>query len=507
MTNVAQVERVRLRAIKMPGDVTGVGAIIKLDNVPIEGTVLSKEFQENGGVIDFDGLQLYDNWGRVIQGITIPAIPVTYEMGRNSIAVLHPIAVRANLVARMLEEVHKKERKFASLQKAVNAFYLEICNTLFGKSGVFNRWILGPRLKNSFRAVVIPGKYDKDPLGESYEWVGIPEKICRKVGISTGDIVIIGRDPTIWMGSVEFLYAYPVSHDSIEIHPLLLPQFAGDHDGDQLWGYKPDPELLHPGIVADFTRKFATWSKNFNCDQETNDVQWRDFLSDERNRIQTNGLSVSPLEVIEGGESLDRVLGYCSFGKRNRGKVDSANELLEISQQVNIDEWKQKTQSINTAQLAMKIFMGPVGLLALRLIAIGHKTPKVRESANILAERCAQGLLDAKHLTYEQAKNFKPSDIFKILNLTIELNSAKQMLIELQKIVPCDERVLPILEYILKDGRGVARMSQEDMPLFEGITSTASMDIKGYMPKFILDEASYTDEGIISFAFWKGLVE
>lgn len=254
MTLVNQGSRTRLRAIKLPGDVTGAGAIIKLDGVPIEGTVLSKEFQENGGYVDFEGLQLYDNWGRIITGITVPAIPVTYEMGNNSIAVLHPIAVRANLVARMLEDVQKKERKFTSLQKAVNSFYLEVCNTLFGKSGVFNRWILGPRLKNSFRAVVIPGKYDKDPLGESYEWVGIPERICNRIGIQTGDVVVIGRDPTIWMGSVEFLYAYVVPHDAIEIHPLLLPQLAGDHDGDQLWGYKPDPELVPAGIVASFTR-------------------------------------------------------------------------------------------------------------------------------------------------------------------------------------------------------------------------------------------------------------
>lgn len=507
MTLVNQGSRTRLRAIKLPGDVTGAGAIIKLDGVPIEGTVLSKEFQENGGYVDFEGLQLYDNWGRIITGITVPAIPVTYEMGNNSIAVLHPIAVRANLVARMLEDVQKKERKFTSLQKAVNSFYLEVCNTLFGKSGVFNRWILGPRLKNSFRAVVIPGKYDKDPLGESYEWVGIPERICNRIGIQTGDVVVIGRDPTIWMGSVEFLYAYVVPHDAIEIHPLLLPQLAGDHDGDQLWGYKPDPELVPAGIVASFTRSYATWNKNLVDQQDSNTVQWNNFLLDERVRIRTSGLSVSPLEIVEGGESLDRVLSYCSFGKRNRGKVDSADELRGIAGQVPLEHWKSYTQSINTAQLAMKIFMGPVGLLALRLIARGHKDIKIRDSANILAERCAQGLLDAKHLTYEQAKNFKPSDIFKVLNLTSKFNSAKDMLTELQKIVPCDDRVLPVLEYILKDGRGIANMSKEDMPLFEGITSTASMSSKGYMPGFILDEEKYVDEGIISYAFWKAMVE
>lgn len=497
-------EKVSLRHIVLPNDVIGVGSVINLDGVNVNNTVLDPKFQKHGGYIDFGGYSLYDNWKRVIKGIRVPALPVTYEMDSKFIAVLHPIAMRANIVARMLHEVQIGEKTFTNLQKAVHAYFVELTNTIFGKGGVFNRWILGPRLKKSFRAVVIPGRYDRDFLGESYEWVGIPQKICTKLKIKEGDIVCIGRDPTIWMGSLEFLYAYPVAHDAIEIHPILLPQFGGDHDGDQLWGYVPNPDSIPEGSVASFTREFATWSKNFNQGQETNKIDFSKFAQDQENRIKTTGLSVSPSDILTSSSDLQSVMDYCSKASRTRGKSDNT-ELISIANQIPIKEWKEYTESINRAQLAMKVFMGPVGLLALRLIVIGHDKPEIRISANILAERCAQGLLDAKHLTREQAANFKPAQLFEILNLNIpELKSGRAILEAIQKIVPCDDRVLPFLDFLVADKRGVANLSRQEYPLFEGITSTASMDANGYMPAFVLSGDSH-DEGIISHAFAEGL--
>lgn len=478
------------------------GAVIDLHGIAEHGTVLCKEFQTDGGFIDFKEYKVYDNWGRIVSGILVPPIPVTYEMNSNRIAILHPISVRANQVARNLELIKKGEIKFSTFEKSVHAFFFELSNSIFGKSGAFNKWILGPRLKNSFRAVVVPMVYDKDILGESYEWVGIPKKICKRLGISDGDIVVIGRDPTIWYGSLELLYAYCIDSDSIGIHPLLLPQLGGDHDGDQLWGYFPKQELVPDGEVGSFTRKYSTWQKNFNDGKASCNVDWKNFREDEKSRIVTTGFSVSPSDLFnQESNAIQNVQQYCSTGKRNRGKLEGNSDLIKYAKGLDQDEWKSHTVSINTAQLAMKIYMGPVGLLALRLICIGHLDEKIRESANILAERCAQGLLDAKHLSYEDAKNFKPAAIFKILNLKTNAKSEHEMLKQLQQIVPCDDRVLPILKHIISDGRGVQQLSKENFPIFEGITSTASMDQNGYMPKDILKGIESINEGIISYAF------
>jgi hypothetical protein len=256
--------------------------------------------------------------------------------------------------------------------------------------------------------------------------------------------------------------------------------------------------------VASFTRDFATWAKNFNEDQSTNKIDFKHFGEDERKRIKTTGLSVSPDDILRDTPDLQKVMAYCNKASRTRGKAD-ISELVHISKQVPIQEWKEYTESINRAQLAMKVFMGPVGLLALRLIVIGHDKPEIRISANILAERCAQGLLDAKHLTREQAADFKPAQLFEILNLAVpELKSSRAILEAIQKIVPCDDRVIPFLDFLIADGRGVANLSRQDYPLFEGITSTASMDANGYMPPFVLAGDNH-DEGIISHAFSEGL--
>jgi len=508
---------VTLRHIVLTNEVKNTGSIIKLDKIPIADTVLSPEFQKYGGVISFNGITVYDNWKNVIKGIEVPPVPITFEMSDNSIAILHPIAVRANHVAKTLHDVKTNEKTVVHLQRSVQQYYKELCSTLFGKGGIFNRSILGPRLKSSFRAVIIPGVYNKDIMGESYTWVGIPGVIFDKLKMSEGDLVIIGRDPTIWMGSIELLHAYRVDHNAIEIHPIILPQLGGDHDGDQCWGFYPKQDLVKDQEVAGFTRKHAKWGKNFNDEQDVTDIDFGNFGADERARIRTTGLSVGPLEILREehkgpilsdiiSSGLDRVLDYCSKGKRNRGKVSNTDELRDIAKTLSVDDWKLHAEMINLAQVAMKIYMGPVGLLALRLLIIGHAHPEVQESAHMLAERCAQGLLDAKHLTYEQAANFKPAEIFKILNLEIpELDTAEKILKAIQEIIPCDNASLPIIQHILNDSRGVKKMCQELFPLFEGITSTADLDQNGYMPECVLNNDFPVADDIVTYAFVEGL--
>lgn len=501
----ANPELINLQPVTLSKDNKTVGTIVNLEGAHIHNTVADPKFQKNGGYISFGSHIVYDNWNRQISGIYVPPIPVTYEMTK-TIAVLHPIAVRANTVARVYEAVVKDEQSLLSLMKAVKRYFLELTQSIFGKSGVYNRYILGPRLKNSFRAVIIPGSYDKAPLGESYEWVGVPHKIMSKLNIEYGQCVIIGRDPTIWFGSVEILRAYSVDHDALEIHPLLLPQLAGDHDGDQIWGYFPDADEKLDINVGSFVRGYSRWTKNFNDLSDSSDVDWDLFHKDQESRMKTTGLSISPSDILNESDSLTRIFDYCSGGKRSRGKANY-NELLDTCNGIPLDEWKTISEMINQAQLAMKVYMGPIGLLALRLMVLGHFEPKLSSSAHILSERCSQTLLDSKHLTFDQLKDYRPTKIFEILNLTNpSIKNSKDMFSALKAITNCDDSVYPVLEYIAQDGRGLARLSKEDFPLFEGITFTASASGDGYMPEYILNgEFDATkDEGIFTYAFHEG---
>jgi hypothetical protein len=514
LTSVQEVESkiedlsksILLRPIKLANDSETVGAIVSLEGTKILGTVVDPEFQQHGGYISFHEYVVYDNLNRPINGIEVPPMPVTYEMAK-TVAVLHPIAVRANTVARVLEAVKKNEQTTIVLANTVKKYLQELSRTIFGKNGAYNRYILGPRLKNSFRAVIIPGMYDQDILGESYQWVGIPRRIMSQLSIAIGQIVIIGRDPTIWFGSLEVLRAYPVEHDAIEIHPLMLPQLGGDHDGDQVWGYFPDNDTYLQNHVGTFIEKYSSWGKNFNDNTEITTVDWQNFKEDQQKRIKTTGLSVSPLDILNKEGDLLRILDYSGKGPRSRGK-SHIDELYQTAYQVSIKEWQDMSEMINQAQLAMKIYMGPVGLLAMRLMVISHMDPKLTEAAHLLSERISQSLLDSKHLTYSELKDYKPGKIFEILNLSNSyITNASQMFQALKDLVKCDERSLPILECIIADGRGLSMMSQQDFPLFEGTTFTASSTPGGYVPECIIDNDTKDlgVEGIFGYAFYEAL--
>lgn len=503
-SKINNLDLIRLQPITLAKDNRTVGTVVNLEGAHVNNTVADSRFQKRGGYISFDSHTIYDNWNRQIKGIYVPPMPVTYEMTK-TVAVLHPIAVRANTVARVYEAVVNDEESLIALMKSVKRYFLELTRSIFGKSGVYNRYILGPRLKNSFRGVIIPGRHKEAIFNDSYEWVGIPRKIAHKLGISYGQCVIIGRDPTIWFGSIEILRVYTVEHDAIEIHPLLLPQLAGDHDGDQIWGYFPDADDELGLNVGNFVRENSRWTKNFNDSSTSPAINWDDFSADQESRMRVTGLSISPTDIIEESDSLQRILDYCSGEKRSRGKANF-NELIDTCNGIPIDKWKKISEMINQAQLAMKIYMGPIGLLALRLMVLGHSEPHLSRAAHLLSERCAQTLLDSKHLTFEQIKDYRPTKIFEILNLSNpEIKNSKDMFNALTLITNCDKNVLPILEHIAMDGRGLAKLSKEDYPMFEGITFTASASTQGYMPEAILNgDNDLNDEGIFTYAFHEG---
>ena len=483
---------------------TNVASVVNTEKCNIASTVLSKEFQQEGGVIEFGSTYVHDNWGRLINRLVVPKVKATYEMD-NTVAILHPIARRANNLLRVLTAFNAQEQDLPALQKSVKNYYLELCKNLFGKNGVYNRYVLGPRMKNSFRAVIVPGRFTKAPLGDSYEWVGIPMRICNSLGICIGDKVIIGRDPTIWFGSLEVLYAYPVEHDAIEIHPLLLPQLGGDHDGDQVWGMLPTSDMPMESI-AQFTKRYACWSKNFVDLNPSPQVDWNkgfslDFVRDEEARMKTTGLSISPADIVNNDDSLKRVLSYCGKGARARGRAEY-KDLVDAYSQLPIQDWLDLTNMINRANLGMKVFMGPVGLVALRLAVLGHNMPSIQEACNLLAERCAQSLLDAKHLTAAQIKVYKPAEIFEIINLKRkDVETADQMFDAITEIINCDKRVIPALEFLIADGRGLSKLSQEEFPLFEGTTWTGESAENGYSPDVLFFDEACVEEGIFSSAF------
>ena len=82
-----------------------VSPIVKVQNVSITDSVLSENFQENGGTITLNE-SILDNYGRVINKIYVPPVRATYDMG-DTIAILPQIAIKANTILRVDEAVKK----------------------------------------------------------------------------------------------------------------------------------------------------------------------------------------------------------------------------------------------------------------------------------------------------------------------------------------------------------------------------------------------------------------
>ena len=291
----------------------------------------------------------------------------------------------------------------------------------------------------------------------------------------------------------------------------MLPQLGGDHDGDQVWGYKV-PTRFSADITDSIswsTEKYSKWGTNFNDEQGTNEPAWpiEDFKHDEASRIKTTGLSISPSDIVNNTPALKRVMTYCGKGTRARGKAEYS-ELLKACKGQAISKWLEETRMINMANLAMKVYMGPVGLLSTRLTVLGHNEEHIAEACDLLAEKCSQSLLDAKHLSLEDLKNFKPDTIFKILNMTDRtIKSSAQMYKKLADILAIDERIKPLVDFLWDDGRGLSTLSLEEFKLFEGITFTGESAEGGYTPDFIFDPSKAKDEGIFTHAFFHGTGE
>ena len=488
-----------------------VSTVIDISTVNLQDTVLSHSFQENGGIIDLEGILVSDSRGNIIKKILVPRIEATFEMDGNT-AILHPIAKRANNILRVLNAVQEKKQDISALQKSVLNYYTELSKTIFGKNGIYNRYLLGPRIKNSFRAVIVPGKYENSPFGNSYEWVGIPSLICERLNIQDGDNVVIGRDPTIWYGSLEILKAYKVLHNAIVVHPLLLPQLGGDHDGDQVWGYVPKQDVPEEQIAL-MLKKYSKWSKNLLDLKKESQPDWGQgfedsFRRDEEERAKITGLSVSPLDIIDrDSPALNRVLDYCGKGVRARGHTEY-EELQESYKGKEIMDWFDAANAINMAMISMKAYMGPIGLASLRLQVLGHNVHSIQEACNILSERCSQSILDSKHLTIEQIKNYKPAEILDILNLRRkDIKNSKQMFEALQALTNCDERVYPFVEFLIDTGTGLDELCRREFILFEGTTWTGETAEGGYCPDILIDESLCPEEGVFSLTFSKAYNE
>lgn len=379
--------------------VKNIPRVISIDAVvnPSD-TILSDEFQKNGYKLEFE--TAIEGISGPITSLTIPPCPHFINDG---MIIIDDIAIKLNNILRVIELIKKGEKEHKHLVKSVKSLQALVVSKIVQKDGILNREILGSRMNNTARGVLTPS------CGLPPEFVRLPYKIKSTLKLKKGSLVIVGRDPTIWDGSIEVLKATFWRHKSIGLSPLVYKQMGADNDGDTVWVLKvPKSEkcqLAASRELLGFTKKSVSSISRANVGSPPEPFYW-DSGSSEEILTKTTGFSISPLDIINQTENTSKF--ELAIGKKIQ------DEALKISKGLSDQEFKDWLITVNLALLVQKKYLGPAGAASNKLKLIGTIHPLLLKSANYVSERLQQCLFDFKGTINSNNNNV---DIFDFLNI------------------------------------------------------------------------------------------
>jgi hypothetical protein len=285
--------------------------------------------------------------------------------------------------------------------------------------------------------------------------------MCKKLRVRDGDLVLVGRDPTIWDGSIEVLRARVLDEDVIRLHPFAFNQLNADCDGDQVWVLAV-PEHLQERMrahVGGFMRHKAVWPKPWSVYGE--DINWETCEDDLISRSRPDGFSVGPEDILNRTECATR-------GENILGK-DVLEESRATAMGLKFSEWQEIMLEVNESMLKMKVGMGPVGAAAMNLRILAQDNAMCTKSACAMAERLEQLLLDAKRAKDTGSAEYSADDALDILNRRNAYTDMdeKQAVVKLSAMLGLKPSLVrPMLKVIWREGSGLSALVRNSYPMF-----------------------------------------
>ena len=365
-------------------------------------TVLDPRVVEGGAWVGLP-LPVYDYANKPIQELWIPPIMPLEDRGMWAI---HPVTWTANQVLRVRDQMLAGTSKPPALQKMVARYQAVAERELIGKTGLIRNVVVSARMQKSGRAVLIPdGNYHPRE-------VGIPGRFFNDMEISHHDLILIGRNPTIWSGSLEVMLARKNPHDAVALHPLMFWQLGGDCDGDDIY-FVPIPKAERcqeeaRARMMEFCYQHSTWRKQALELVADEQVDWENPTQDTKRRFQITGFSISPEDVMRHDERPD----VWSTIERTSGKADLGGQCSAIAQGLLPEQVRAILIEKNNETLRMKKHLGLIGLACNRMKVLAGRVAQWVESANYASERFQQILLDSKHL----GETYSVFDVLAVLN-------------------------------------------------------------------------------------------
>ena len=431
-----------------------------LDEVQLattKDTVLDPELEQTGAWMQLP-IPCNDYVNRPIQQVWFPPSPALRENGQ---VVLDHMQSAAQMLLCAIDGFLCKRTKNTQLVTSVRSYQLQAIRTLFGKDGFINQHLVSVRMRRTGRAVLLA-----TPGGSPFNCIA-PISMMKQLGIRDGDPVIIGRDPTIWEGSVEALNCYGGKDDVIRLHPIVFGQLGADSDGDTVWllGLNRDCHEEAQKHIGQFMQRHAKYPVPYAHDGA--EINWETVEEEMYLRARPTGFSVGPEDVLTDTGVMNQV--QIITGK------DLTDECRRVAQGLSLEEWKKLILHMNQAQLTMKVGMGPVGAagMALRIIAGDH--PRKKKAAGAVSERLSQLLLSAKNArdTGCQYSHVAALDILQKRGEAASMSGedAAKKIAGILGLRPRDVR--PIIHYLYSRTENLSGLIRADYPLYAATTQTA----------------------------------
>lgn len=407
--------------------------------VNLQNTVLSEKFQKEGAVIKLPPGAIGLNGPK--DEIKVLPCPHSYEDG---CIIIDAIALKVNNLLRVIELFNNAEKDITVVNKSLQSLQELVLSEVSGKGGIICREVIGHRATHTGRAVLIPTS------DTGVEHVKLPHKIMAKLGLLEGCLVIIGRDPVIWHGSIEILKASGWNKQCIGLHPFIFKQLGADCDGDTVWVFKiPDDAKCQAEAKEaslKITRKYTNTVSNEGNAEPATPVTDENFMALAGSTGAYNGFSISPEDIVGNSEHVVRFCDNIKNVKEEASKIASGLTSKELTEYALV---------LNTTMLVQKVYLGPIGAASNKLKLIAGNSPMFLESAAKLSEEAQQALFDYKgQIGSDMDKGLDILEILKIVNMQGRFKTlpgrsgGHNMAIKAIMAYGLSDACIPILTYI-----------------------------------------------------------
>lgn len=392
------------------------GKFVPTDREDLDGTVLDPRLRKAGvGIIELPESMLsvagrevlWPEAGRMIEPAVDPRtytdalkvdrilVPYIPEFDLLSTHMVMPeLLKRADSILEVISMYTAGDVDISFLQTQVSRYQDQLLTELAGKYGLLSRNVLGGRVPNSGRFVIVPDI----TLGPTE--IGIPGRVMYKAGIKDGDLVLVSRAPVLWQGSVLVQRAITVEGWAGGVNPYIMGLMGADFDGDTIAVMKIPSDSEDEALEGlDKTiKEHSKWEAEFLMWSSETDVDWTDPEGDLNSRLWPEGdmfcYTLAPEDVLNPAAS------DILQNMKETGCKKPPDDLMNYAIGMEEEEFIPVVETVVSQTIRMKVELGVIGSITNMVVqAVYALSPCFLKEVFIMKEKLTQALLDSKHGT------------------------------------------------------------------------------------------------------------